>query len=747
MSSLRQRTIISWAVKFFLLSGQIIAHTLVLALTIQNFGIGYIPWLFLITGLLTLLGTLLVRSVPKTIAKEYTILLYSTLLIGALGYIITATHAGSLIVGLVFATALLQNPLITLISFYIEELFSPLEAKTQLPRVESAEGYSMLAAGLAMILALVGGISTGGLLWITVATQTICISLCTYWFSTTKNLPSLPAHIHETAHRKETITYSWALNTMVFAVFLLLPLTEIYFTSTFVSVFGEKSIRILTGFALFLCSTGVVTVLVQSFIARQLCQKAGSINTILTTPLLTGIATIISLVVPGIFSAVLVRMLYESFLPVLRLGIGNTLYALPVQDRLNQKSFIEGIVVPAAVAIAAAAVLLIEHSIHGHSLWFLLACTMILISFIACMMYPRLRTRYTNYIIRNLNKSDTHHKTNLLQILAEPGHDSAITSLHRLLKLPHEDNNTKQTTLHTLGLLHHPQSIPVILHYFNHPNADLRLKCLRALLHYDWQNANILQNGFSRHYLAELIHTAFAQELDLRIKKTMVKLLLALDQQHTITFLVSALQTEPISLRPYIIRTIGSFRDPSIHYFLAPYLEDPNPWVQTFTICALWQFDSFRLELLIRIAKLLHAKDKEALLAGTFLIGEIQSFQEKCLLQQRVDTEDTDLHFEAGIALIKLNDLSQLRALVTMIINDPQLYDRAEDHLSNYRPQFLKLKQALHKVASEHIRQQIEKLATGDQATYTVLERLYSLVNAQEELQHLRSMRATLIAG
>lgn len=747
MNSLQQRTIISWAIKFFLLSGQIIAHTLVLALTIQNFGISYVPLLFLATGALTLVGTILVRSIPHHIAKEYSILLYSTLLIGALGYIIGNTHAGSLIVGLVFSTALLQNPLITLVGFYIEERFSPLEAKTQLPSVESAEGYSMVAAGLAMILALIGGISTSGLLWVTVTTQIICIGLCVYWFRTTKNLPSLHHFVKEAEHQTKTITYSWTLNIMVFAIFLLLPLSELYFTSTFVSIFGERSIRILTGFALFLCVTGLTTIVIQSFVARKLCQKAGAINTILTTPMLTGVATIASLVIPGLFSAVVVRMLYESFLPVLRLGIGNTLYALPLKDRLNHKSFIEGIIVPSAIAIASGAVLIVEHSIHGHSLWFLLACTMILISFIACMIYPRLRTRYTNYIISNLNKSDIHHKTNLLQILAEPGHDSAIPSLHRLLKLPHEQSNIQENTLHTLGLLHHPQSIPVILQYFQHPNTELRLKCLRALLHYDWQKDNVLQNGFSRHYIVELIHATFAQELDLRVKKTMVRLLLALDHQHTISFLVSALQTEPVSLRPYIIRTIGSFRDPSIHYFLAPYLEDTDPWVQTFTICALWQFDSYRLELLVRIAKLFHAKDKEATLAGTFLIGEIQSFQEKRLLEQRVGTEDIALHFEAGIALIKLNDLSQLRALVTMIINDPQLYDRAEDHLSNYRPQFLKLKQALHKVASEHIRHQIAKLVEGDQATHTVLERLYSLVNAQEELQYLRSMRATLIVG
>lgn len=745
MSKELYRTLVSWFLKFFLITAQIIGHTTALAFTIQSYGITSAPWLLLGIGSMSLVGTLLQKSLPRHIAKEHIILVYTFILLVSLPYIFSLTSTGALVSGIVIALGLIHMPLSIMVNFYIEELFTPIEARKSLPVIESAEGVSLIVGGIAMITALSFGLSPHSLLWIWLFSQALLTITLVFFLKSNNHLPSLHHLLPAESHNQEykSTNYSISLKLLICFLFLLLPLSELYFTSTFVGIFGERSIRIITGLSLFLILAGLGTLFMQFFVGRKLLTKAGSMNTILSTPLITGVMTVISLFIPGLVTAVLVRFVYESFLPIFRLGYNTTFYALPVHSRLQVKSTIEGYIIPGAIVIASGLVAVLEHLIHGPELWFLLGNLILLISIITIIIFSKLRPHYTDYIISHIHQSSNHFKTTLIQILAEPGHAKALPSLHRLIKVPREAVKVKQQILATLGSLRDPESLPIIFQCIQDADADLRFHALKALQAYDWHNDKLMNNGFSRFHLLSLIRKSFTTETAIKNKILMVELLAKLDHDHIIEFLLEALRVADDELKPYVIRAIGGFSDPHIHYYIAPYLENTNVWIEVYSICALWQFPSYRLELLVKIVQLLNRPDTDSIQASTYLLGEIRSAQEQKVLQERLKHPNLAISIEAAIALLKINDTSGVPILVNHLLVTPRAYEMVCDRL-NYDQTYLDyIKKALQKTASKHITFLIEKIIVGEQIYASKLEELYTLLDADEELSHLEELKTT----
>lgn len=745
MSKELYRTVVSWFLKFFLITAQIIGHTTALAFTIQSYGIASAPWLLLGIGLISLVGTLLQKSLPKHIAKEHIILVYTFILLVSLPYIFSLTSIGALVSGIVIALGLIHMPLSIMVNFYIEELFTPIEARKNLPLIESAEGVSLVIGGIAMITALSLGLSPHSLLWIWLISQALLTITLVFFLRSNHQLPSLhhllPEHSHTVEHK--STNYSISLKLLICFLFLLLPLTELYFTSTFVGIFGEKSVRIITGLSLFIILAGIGTLFMQFFVGRKLLTKAGSMNTILASPLITAIMTIVSLLIPGLATAVLVRFVYESFLPIFRLGYNTTFYALPVHSRLQVKSTIEGFIIPGAIVIASGLVAFLEHLIHGPELWFLLGNLILLISIITIIIFSKLRPHYTDYIISQIHQSSDHFKTTLIQILAEPGHAKALPSLHRLIKIPREATRVKQQILSTLGSLRDSESLPIIFQCIQDTDVELRFHALKALQAYDWTKDKLMDIGFSRFHLLNLIRKNFTSETAIKNKILMVELLAQLDHEHIIEFLLEALTIADDELKPYVIRAIGRFSDAHIYYYLTPYLENANAWIQVYSICALWQFPSYRLELLVKIVQMVNRQDSVGMQASTYLLGEIRSAQEQKVLQERLDYPNQAISIEAAIALLKINDTAGIPILVDHLLANPHAYEMVCDRLNYDQSRIDHLKKALQKAASKHVNFLIDKIIVGEQTYASKLEELYNLLDADEELSHLEELRAT----
>ncbi|OGC82477.1 MAG: hypothetical protein A2V81_00240 [Candidatus Abawacabacteria bacterium RBG_16_42_10] len=743
MHSYQIRVLISWFLKLFLLAGQTIGHTIVLAMTLEHFGLHSVPLLFLAIGVSTLIGTLLLRFLPKTIKKEHLILLYSSVLLAYLILILSLGTFGPIIASIVIALGILQMPLGIITSYYIEELFSPLEARRSLPLIESTEGISMVASGLTIIGSLVLGISVPSLLWLWLASHIGLTAIFGIWLLSHKKVPSLHHLLPESFFKQEwNISFATPLKALMLSMFLIVPLAELYFTSSFVELFGEKERIITTGIALFLAASGILILCNQFFIAPKLLARSGSMGTLLSAILMTTLAAGLSLLFPGFWLAALVRLTHEGFLPVFKLGYVSTLYAIPISKRLEMKSFVDGIIIPSAMIFASGLVVVLEKLIHGEILWPLLAVFILCITGLAFAFFPALKKRYTDYLVSNLHNDSHTFKKTLLQILSEPGHDTALNTMHRLLKMPREQEEIKVQILNTLSTLKKQNSLPVIFESVRHENNMIRLAALQALQEYSWNKENVFEQGFSRFHLLKILRELFARETNDEVKMTIVDLLAKIDHEHVIEFLVSALEDSDPLLRAHIIRVMGRFPDPHIYHFIEPYTRDANAWIRAYAVAALWQFPQYRLELLVQIVKLLSEGNSEAVQASTFLLGELRSQQEHRTLLKRLEEGDSEIALEAALALVKIGDYCGVDTIVENILTKPVLLRKVERELGTETKSMRVIMRALenaviHKI-SEHI-----LLFEGNENVIDEMEKLYHLVGAEEELYHLENLRTT----
>ncbi len=741
MHSYNIRVLISWFLKLFLLAGQTIGHTIVLAMTLEHFGLHNVPILFLAIGASTLVGTLLLRFLPKTIKKEHLILLYSSILLAYLVLIVSLNSFGPIIASIVVALGILQMPLGIVMSYYIEELFSPLEARRSLPLIESTEGISLIAAGLMIVGALVSGISVPLLLFLWLASHVGLTAIFIFWLAIHTPIPSLHHLLPDTFFKREwNIAFATPLKALILSMFLIVPLAELYFTSSFVEVFGEKEQVVTTGIALFLAAAGVLILFNQFFIAPKLLVKSGSMGTLLSATLMTTLAAGLSLFFPGFWLAAVVRLTHESFLPVFKLGYGSTLYAVPINKRLEMKSFVDGIIIPTALIIASSLVVILEKFIHGEILWPLLAVFILVITGIAFTLFPILKKRYTEYLVMNLHNDSSTFKKALLQILSEPGHDTALNSMHRLLKMPREQEETKIQVLSTLSSLKKAHSLPVIFESLQHENDLIRLAALNALKEYSWNKENIFEQGFSRFHLLKILRELFSRENNDDVKIGIVELLAEIDHEHVIEFLIEALNSSDTRVRAHIIRVIGRFPDPHIYHFLEPYTKDTNAWIRAYAIAALWQFPQCRLELLVQVVKLLSEDNRDAIQASTFLLGELRSQQERRTLLKRLNADDQEIALEAALALVKIGDYQGVEKIVENIIAQSNLFRKVAGELGRESKSMRMIVRALEHAVTGKINAHIIMFAS-DSSSIDEMEKLYRLVGAEEELYHLEHLR------
>jgi len=429
-------------------------------------------------------------------------------------------------------------------------------------------------------------------------------------------------------------------------------------------------------------------------------------------------------------------------LPVFKLGYVSTLYAIPISKRLEMKSFVDGIIIPSAMIFASGLVVVLEKLIHGEILWPLLAVFILCITGLAFAFFPALKKRYTDYLVSNLHNDSHTFKKTLLQILSEPGHDTALNTMHRLLKMPREQEEIKVQILNTLSTLKKQNSLPVIFESVRHENNMIRLAALQALQEYSWNKENVFEQGFSRFHLLKILRELFARETNDEVKMTIVDLLAKIDHEHVIEFLVSALEDSDPLLRAHIIRVMGRFPDPHIYHFIEPYTRDANAWIRAYAVAALWQFPQYRLELLVQIVKLLSEGNSEAVQASTFLLGELRSQQEHRTLLKRLEEGDSEIALEAALALVKIGDYCGVDTIVENILTKPVLLRKVERELGTETKSMRVIMRALenaviHKI-SEHI-----LLFEGNENVIDEMEKLYHLVGAEEELYHLENLRTT----
>ncbi len=661
------RTIFAWSVKFLHTSGFIVGWTIITTLFISKFSIRALPILFLIQAGLNICGMVFFGLFSSRLSLK-------SLLLGcAFSAGILIMMAGLLIqnvpvfFGIIFLTTGILIPQLSIaLGSYLEKLFSPLEAERITSVVESAETIGGIFAGL-LITGLNFLISPNKFFFVWTFLLFLMLSVIIFL----KPKEAYNQHIHPehkpipATFRKKFSNFKNSLNEIqkipflqiLFCLFLfhwiIAHLLEYQYTSIVeAGVHGSETAKyendLSSGLASFEILFNSCALIVQLFIAGRIIKKLGTTSSFLIHGIMTFLSACAMFLGFGSFTVILAKNNFEISGIIQKSGYEGSYYALKHGTQHIAREFFEALLAPLTILILVFQWFFLEKHVNFsiQMLFFSFTALMLALSF-------RLQRRYTNLAKKNLLEGNNSlSKFHAIEILSQKGH---YKGAEILLKALHQKNpvEVKIKILESVGKIGDPIIIPDLLEYLQNPERRLVLAAVLALESFPNLELQIFNQAFSRYRIIHDLKKLFLKT-DEEIQAAIIKTLAHFRDQEIVSFLLEIIKTGSPSVQATGIKVCGLFHDLSAAHFLEPYLKNKNYFVKAQTISSLWQFRKFHPRLKKLLKAMLTSANREEILAGCSIIGDLGKHEDKKTLIPFLTVIDPELRWYASFALLKL---------------------------------------------------------------------------------------------
>lgn len=735
------RIMLGWLLHFFLRAGFVVGWTVTIAMFINRIGIEFLPYLFVLSALLVMLGTIIYSYLLKQI-KHAPLIFYTTLMAGGLmllGTLFAYSNDVAFLGIILIAQSILLSQLNILIALFTEDLFSPLESQRTFPLIATAETIGAIIGGLTV------GVLAGFLpaykfiyIWIIAILVIIPILLTSYNYS--KKIPSLKIskspkttnnsfqNVVPNAIRNirkiYKVPFFRGLIVIIALQFMILNLFEFQYTKAIqeevvrsqppisfevrgyqpmdtnleVSLLHVESVKPgqenhstsqletalskKLGILLMIFSAG--SLLVQILVASRIISSLGIVNSLLIHPLVTLINLVWMTLNFGFLSASIGRSNFEITGGIFKNAYLTSYYAMGETMRDQMKEILEGFVKPFGAILAFILYFLIHKFHTGNLETNVINVCLIGLALIMTFSLMRLQKGYTKLSHKNLApENDLPTRLNAIEILAQKGHPLDTDILIHYLNRKKEPPQIKLKILKTLELIQDPKTISTILDHIKNSNPDIRLAALETLAHFKNLKTFLRQKAFTKYRMAQEIKTLFQNDESSKSRVACIQLLAKMDDGELIPFLVSTMTQGDERIKRACIRACGEFGDGNIIHYLEDYLNDKSVLVRAETIAALWQFTHLQKTLTHYLSQMKKGRKKETRQATLFTLGEIQEKKELPYLIQGLASTDQDIRQEAAKALAKLSHPAAIPHIAEFLMHE-------NEELAQKTKQFIK---------------------------------------------------------
>lgn len=740
--------------------------TILLVHFLGEYDIEQLPRLFIIQSLFVILGTTLLTGIFKRHPLNLSIVIGS--LAAAFFLLLTGKFAeGSLpyfLVALLGLSVFLTQVNIW-ISLYIEDLFSPLEGERVLPVVESAEPIGGIAAGV-MMVSLIGVIPID-LMLLAVGGVLLAIPLLLLAFM--GNLRSMPVlrirdhRLHKTKALNmpdiKNVIYKshflFGLFTVVFLQFFVFHFVEFQYTKKMdevarhhtvsyqepieplpaeftVAPVSSHSERLMHDLGAFQIAIHALLFFVQLLLTASALQRLGVMRSFALGPILSFCSFLSLIFGHNLGSALGTKGVYEIANGMSKSAFGNAFYALPEKIRSEAKEILEGVARPLGLLAGTICLLILQQILSDHAMMLTITTILIVASAFASLIAYGLARHYTHLSKKKFETAESMpEKLNAVEILSQKGHHHAREYLMERLADTAEARDIRIKILQVMGRLQKTDLIPQILLCCHDTDAAIRLAAVEALANYRHLGNKFFSQAFSRYSILTSLKELFLTSKDKKVKLAAIKVFANLDDPEIIPFLVKNLKTADPELRAEAISVCGAFRDPGTIAHIEPFLKDKSAKVVAAAIVALWQFVPLRVQLVVKMARLLDSKNPDTVICGIDAAGDTGSLQEKRRLEKLLDHKNERISRHAIIALAKMNEFHVVDHLVGFMFHPEKQVGLATKKLiGGLQPKYRRAieKRVLHEAGRK-------VTAILKEAGTSVLE--YLPTPALEELVHL----------
>ena len=201
----------------------------------------------------------------------------------------------------------------------------------------------------------------------------------------------------------------------------------------------------------------------------------------------------------------------------------------------------------------------------------------------------------------------------------------------------------------------------------------------------------------AKHLLISCFKKILVSDVPQYIKLEIIYLMRNFDLDDIIGFLEQNLQSGNEEIKTNTIETMGHFKERAIKAYLEPFLDSADFHITSAAIIGLWNFRELRLNLIMKMVKMLTFKEKEAVDCMLNLIGSVDAKWEKAYVYAQLRHGDQHIRTHALLALIRLGENDKYDDLVRVMSSLARSENQAELEfvLSKYRHFNDRLKQII----------------------------------------------------
>lgn len=757
------RVTFSWLIRFFYRAGFVVGWTIIVALFVSRYGILALPYLFVLNGVFSMIGTFFYSFLLEKFKKTYlicgTVILTVITLFAALYLSQNELLFFSL---LLFCEAVFLVQLKVLIDGYIEEMFSPLESERTFPVIESSETIGGIIAGF-IVVNFSSVIETSDFIYFWAGTLLLVIPLILiYKTFFGDNIPFVKKHFEEKDKgnflkkiRKEFANSKhWSfikgLILIVFFHWFLFNLLEFQYTRAVYQNVSHVVLDAGSGFEhafvhdlgqLFMLFSGSA-LLVQLFVGSRLINSLGVTGSMLIHPIVTLLSLLGLSFSYNYTTAVLAKNNYTITGIIFTNVYHSSYYAIKEKFREHAREFIEGIVRPLGAILGTFSIILMQRFVSSERLILAVNISMVVVAGILFLITYFQQNKYTGVAVDDLlNSKNKEERINAIDILAQKGHSSSINNLRMILLNENESIAIRIAILKAFAELQNSEVIEDILKCLNSPNQIIREHALSSLLFFRFLGKSLKKCLFLEYELVSTLKKLYGEENKDLIRSQIIQLLSKLSPVAAYSFLLDIIELGKGNLKTNAILALRNYEDENIAVILKPFLNSKNPKYKISAAIALGNFEQYKDDASYIIYSFLYSDDKNLISQGLFALGELKWIKQKNICLKYLDSSVLILRIHSAIALAKMGIRESIAVIIDLLFSlKGESLKEFQNMLKNVDVRIYKNidKIVKHLVAMElqhtEIAKDLEKLDNGDLVS---MQRLFCLIGEYDEVKNI----------
>jgi len=725
------RVFFGFTLKLFNKAGLMVAWTIFLTLFISKYEISSLPFLIFSLSVVTVLGMLLFSTLASHFKAKYLIIVNAFIAAVLMFVAITFFSDSMLFFALgVLAIGLFGYQITILLSNFLEDIFTPLEAERLLPVVESSEIVGTLVGGLLLTILSQGfPIQKLMLIWVVLL---VILAAIVYFFEPRTGL------VYHTVRRGKDYLQQFqhhlhGMKKSPFLMGLLLifllqavvgSLLEFHYTQAIEHrvPHGDLSnyqLGLLNGFTHFQMFFATLALILQLFFANRILATFGTIGGFLIHGFLTFFSSIFMCFGAVDFSSILAKNNFELSNIVNKGAYESSYYAFRTGTQRVIREVLEAFILPVGNILGSVLIFLL----YKFSAQFMTPFIIGSFALVCITITWKLQDHFTLLARENLWTAKTNvERIHAVETLVQKGHRKAVQYLLEYLATKKPEKSVSIKIFKSLALVHDATILPVLFDNLKNDDHEIVLEVLKTLGKYFDKNKAIVQQPFSYYRFTEDLKYLFETTKDETIRIEVILCLSYLKDNNIATFLLEKMRSSSPKVLAACIKACGFFDDMNAIYFLEPFLSSGNIVVKTSAMASLWRFDSYRPKISVILKDLLKRGGKKNMLALFVAFHDIDLLSHQKEINVQLKHVDATVRFYAAIALLRLGKTKALSTITNLLFDENKVLLTDIQQLGSIQLE-KKVRRKIHHMLTAQVFQDRDLKSLGEHIDYEKLDK------------------------